>query len=420
MRLNLVTIAWPALWVLASASGCAEPEAPAPTSSPSGPPPALVELETARAGSLTDGWAFLGQVEPALASDLAAAVAGHVLAVNAREGDRVTRGQVLLTLDSAKARAELTAAQARAQGQEKDLELARRQLERVRTLSYPTVSEPEKERYEREVQNLEAQLAIQRAEVQRAQVELARHTLRAPFAGVVGRRHVDPGAWVGVGLPVLSLVSLDDLEVHVDVSARLGGRLEVGQQARLLGPTAAAAEIAGIVGALDASTRTMRVRLIPKDTPPWLLAGLAVDVEFPVTLGNEGSGDDGVIVSRDALIQGPIDTRVIKYVEGKAVPVRVEVLATAGQRALIRPVAATGDGPGGAAGGAGAGRDAGASLAEGDSVVIRGNERLRPGQPLQVVDGDGAAPAKAAQDHATPPAAQSPPKKAGTSAGTEG
>ena len=416
MRLNLVILAWPALWALASASGCGEPDTPAPTSSSSGPPPALVELETARAGSLTDGWSFLGQVEPALASELAAAVAGHVLAVNAREGDRVTRGQVLLALDSAKARAELGATQARAQGLENELELARRQLERVRTLSYPTVSEPEKERYEGQVQNLEAQLAIQRAEIQRAQVELSRHTVRAPFAGVVGRRHVDPGAWVGVGQPVLSLVSLDDLEVHVDVSARLGGRLEVGQQARLLGPTTATAEIAGIVGALDASTRTMRVRLSPEDPPPWLLAGLAVDVEFPVTLGNEGGGDAGVIISRDALIQGPLDTRVIKYVDGKAVPVRVEVLATAGKRALVRPMAAEGA----AAGSPGDGQDA--TLGEGDSVVVRGNERLRPGQPLKVVDGNGPAPAKAAQDHPAPPApAQQPPReKAGAAAGSEG
>lgn len=397
---RLLASAWPVLCTLAGAPACTESDTSSRPTTTS-PRPALVELETVRAGNLTDGWTYLGQVEPALASDLATAVAGHVLAVNAREGDHVAKGKVLLTVDSAKVRAELAAARAREQGLDTELALAQRQLERVQTLSYPTISEPEKERYEREVKNLQAQLAIQRAEVQRVQVELARHTLHAPFAGVVGRRLVDPGAWVGAGQPVLSLVSLDDLEIHVDVSARLGARLAVGQHARLLGPTAVDAEIAGIVSALDASTRTMRVRLVPRGEPAsrpgWLLAGMAVDVEFPIDLGGDGS--DGVIISRDALIQSPVGIRVLVYRDGAAVPVRVEVLATADNRVLVRPETRTGPGAStGASPGASTGTgspDEAARLAPGDKVVIRGNERLRPGQPVQVVERGSAASADA-------------------------
>jgi RND family efflux transporter MFP subunit len=354
-------------WTAALAMACSDPSPPAQANVRAGkpdgppgaqaPPPAAVELAAAEDGSLSDTWTFLGRVEAAQSAELAAAVSGHVLAVKAREGVRVKANQVLLTLDSAKIRAELTAARAREQGLVAELELAERQLERVSKLEYPTISEPERERFQLGASNVKAQLAVQRADIQRLQVELARHTIQAPFAGVISSRHVDPGAWVNVGQAVLGLISLDDLEVHVDVSAELGSRLEVGQTAKLAGATPVDAEIAGIVGALDTDTRTMRVRLLPKERPGWLLSGMAVDVQFAVTLGGEG-----VLVPRDAVIRGPVSARVIKAVDGKAVPIDVTVVATTEERVLVR----------------------GEGLAAEDHVVVRGNERLRPGQPLQV------------------------------------
>lgn len=324
-----------------------------------GPPPAPVELGTVETGTIATGWQFLGRVEPALEAEVAAAVAGHVLAVKVREGDRVGARDVLVLLDGAEIRAELDAAKARLGGIEMELAQAKRQYERVKDLEYPTISEPERERYLLAYDTARAQLAAQRAEVQRLQVQLRQHTLRAPFDGAVRARHVDPGDWVSVGSTAVELVSLDQSEVHVDVSAELSGKLEVGQQAMLVGDTRATAEIVGIVPALDADTRALRVRLVPTERPAWLIAGMAIDVEFSVELGS-----NGVIVSRDALIRGPVETRVVKAVDGKGVPITVEVIATAEDRALVR----------------------GEGLSAGDQVVVRGNERLRPGQPLRAAE----------------------------------
>ena len=367
-----------------------------------GPPPARVELATAEAGDLTDGWTFLGQVQSALSAELAAAVAGHVLSVGPREGDRVTKNQVLLALDSAKVRAELDAVRAREAGLVTEVELAGRQLKRVSELSYPTVSDTERERFELDLAKVEAELAIQRAELRRLQVELARHSVKAPFGGIVTARQVDPGAWVSVGQPVLTLVSLDELEVHVPVSAELGRQIAVGGQVRLLQPRADAgslasapgesggeargersgksrgasssaraigAEIVGIVQTLDSATRTMLVRMVPAERPSWLLAGMAIDVEFSVSMAGRG-----VLVPRDAVMRGPVESRIVVYDAGQGRSVTVEVLATAGERMLVR-----GDG-----------------LEVGDQVVIRGNERWRPGQPLQAGSGGEGSAGKSA------------------------
>ena len=332
-----------------------------------GPPPALVQVATAERGSLTDGWRFLGRVEPALSAKIAAAVAGHVKSVGPREGDRVKKNQVLVKLDAADARARLDSVAAKVTGIRAQLEIARKQLARVAKLGYPTISEAEKERFALTVSDLESQLAIQQAELRGARVALGHHLVRAPFDGTVRARHVDPGDWVAVGAPVLEVLAVDQVEIHVDVSAELGGRLEVGGAATLIGDPPAAAEIAGVVPALDAETRTMRIRLLAKDRPPWLIAGTAVEVEFAVSF----ESGDGVIVPRDAVVRGPVGTRVIAVdsASSTGVPIAVEVIASTADKALVR----------------------GEGLEAGAQVITRGNERLRPNQPVKIGKPEAAA-----------------------------
>jgi RND family efflux transporter MFP subunit len=341
-------------------TGCSKSDGAKPAGGKGGGPrPALVKVDKISPGDLTDQWRFLGQVQPSLSAELAAAVAGHVKQVKLREGDTATAKQALVLLDTRAIRADFDATRAREAQVVAELAQAKRELARAQGMDQSVVSEAEKERYALQVDTMSARLASQRADTQRVKVELERHTIRAPFEGVVRNRRVDPGDWVGVGVPVIDLVSLDEVEVHVDVSAGLSEHIQPGATATLLGETRVTANVAGVVSALDESTRTMRVRLVPDERPKWLLAGLALDVEFNVKLAGKG-----VTVSRDALVRGPVQVRVIKVVDGKPVPVKVEVLATAENRALI----------------------VGEGLAAGDTVIIRGNERLRPGQPIKIVE----------------------------------
>jgi len=120
------------------------------------------------------------------------------------------------------------------------------------------------------------------------------------------------------------------------------------------------ARVTGVVPALDPVSRTLRVRLVPAEAASWLLPGASVQVEFKVALDPE---EGQVSVPVDALLVGATETRVVKIVDGKAMPIAVEVLAKARGTALVRS----------------------ASLAAADVVVVRGNERLRPEQPVEVV-----------------------------------
>ncbi len=120
------------------------------------------------------------------------------------------------------------------------------------------------------------------------------------------------------------------------------------------------ARISGVVGALDPLSRTARIRLSPAIDKTKLRPGAAVQVEFKVRHTGRG-----VVVSRDALIVGPVSTKLFKVSDGRAEVIEVEILATAEANALVIA------------------RGKGKRLEKGEKIVIRGNERLRPGQRVR-------------------------------------
>jgi RND family efflux transporter MFP subunit len=272
------------------------------------------------------------------------------------EGDKVKRGQVLLELDDRLARVELK--QARAQEQQVTLqkEQAEREATRFRELQAQAVtSELESEREQSEALELNAASDGARATVQARTERVHRHRIDAPFEGTVARRLVDPGDWLSPGIVALQLVTDNRVEILVRVPVELLEGLS-GVKSILLrrGKSEVAAKLSGTVNSLERSTRTALLRLDPDERPSWLRSGANVDVVFRL----EKSGR--VVVPRDALVHGVAGVRVIRVKNEQADPVPVDVLETSGDQALVD----------------------GNELRVGDRVVVRGNERLRPRQPL--------------------------------------
>jgi RND family efflux transporter MFP subunit len=330
------------------------------------PPPPLVEVAPVRSGALRVQRTYLGQVRALARAELAAGAAGEVREVGVREGDRVEVGAALLVLDESLARAQLSAAQAASVATGSELAQARRDAERLERAGERVVPGVEIERAEARAQTLTSTRRNQAAQAARARAELSRHRVVAPFAGVVTRRLVDPGDWVTPGTPVLELVADGGVEVHVRVEPELLDDVAAGHPVVLrAGERSVDADVGAVVPALDPATRTAQLRVIPRETPSWLRAGGAVDVVVAV----EHGGDDGVVAPRDALVVGAADTRVVKIVDGQAQPVLVEVLDRGIDEVRVR----------------------GEGLAAGDVVVVRGNERLRPDQPVRVQPDEGSS-----------------------------
>ncbi len=358
--------------------GAAEP----PAAAKGEPPPAPVAIATASSGELIDEWVFVGEVRSLRSAELALGAGGEVVVLDVREGDRVEAGELLVEIDKRQASARLSAAVSSRHESERELEQARREAERAAKLGNTVIASEEIEREAVRAKTLEARKRRLAAEIRAAKAQLSDYQLIAPFAGVVAARYADLGQWLNAGETVLELVAIDEVEILVDVRPELAPHVHVGDRVKLrpagglseLGNEGeATAEVIGVVPSLDKTTRTLKIRLrpvtpseaeAPAAQPAWLLPGAPVDVAFAVRFDTAKVARSSLIVPRDALVLGAVDTRVIIVVDGHAKPILVDVLATADDQALV----------------------SGEGLDPGATVVTRGNERLRPGQAVRSID----------------------------------
>lgn len=333
--------------------------------------PAPVAVSSAAPGPLEVVERYFGELRAVTDAALGAGEAGRVVRVHVREGDRVKKGQVLLELDAGLVRAEASRARAQANQSDVELEQAERDAKRAAELGKESiVSKTEIESAQTRAEAVAASKRGAKASVQVIRERIARHRIVAPFDGVIARRNADPGDWLTPGFAALSLVTDDRVEIFARVPPglldRLGNLDSASARIEKDGDSVAAT-VAGVVGALDPATRTALVRLRPNEQKPWLRAGDTAHAAFTVTRMG------GLVVPRDALVYGVADVRVIKVVDGKAVPAKVTVTAAAENRALVQSK----------------------ELGAGDTIVVRGNERLRPGQSVAVAPA-GSTPAPSA------------------------
>ncbi len=322
-------------------------------------PASRVEVGHPRDGALSIERTYLGLVRSVARSELAAGASGEVLEVTVREGDRVQAGQLLLRVDADLAQADLRAARAAARTSDERQRQAAREADRYQRAGSRLVGDLAIERAGAEADVLASERQSSQASVARARASLSRHRVVAPFDGVIAARHVDPGDWVSPGTTALELVADDETEVLVRVEPGLLEDVGPGFAARLsAGGREADAAVVGVVRALDPATRTAQVRL-STEPAAWLLPGATVDVRFVV----EHQGE-GLIVPRDAIVEGVTATRVVRVVDGLAQPVDVTVIERGATEVRVQAE----------------------GLSTDDVVVTRGNERLRPEQPVEVVE----------------------------------
>lgn len=200
-----------------------------------------------------------GTAEPFAQATLSTKLMGTVLEVLVREGDVVARGAPLLRLDARDLdarRAQVAAQLAEAQVVRGD---ALTQAERIRRLFADTVA-TRAQLDAAETGLARATAAVRQVEAGAAELDatIAYAVVRAPFAGVVTRRMVDPGAFASPGTPLLTVEDGARLRLTASVAPAAVRGLRRGQRisARIEGmPTTAVIE--GAVPGTGGSTYTV-------------------------------------------------------------------------------------------------------------------------------------------------------------------
>ena len=301
-----------------------------------------------------------GTVESVSMSLVASEVEGLVMELPAREGMRVEKGAILARLRSTNLELRLRATESELREAEAREQLAERELERARDLFKDELfSQQQLDSAEFEYNARVGKVGQLQADMARLKDDFERSTIRAPFDGVVVVEHTEVGQWIEVGGPVVELHALSRLEVVVEVPERHFGDIRLGTTAAVFVESIDGLDVEGRVTAIipraipQARTFPVKVR-IPN---PNRRIGIGMLTQVALPIGEEYLA---TIVPKDAVIlQGGQRLVYVIGDDNTASVLLVKAGAGAGEWIAV-------DGP----------------LEPGARVITRGNERLRPGQPV--------------------------------------
>lgn len=338
---------------------------------------AAVKVDRVIQEPLSQTMPIIGRLVASQTGTVAALTRGPVAAVLVAVGDRVKKGDVLATLVTDRMRwtralqaTNLKAREAGLQTAKAQLGLTEQELSRLANLrksaafSQARHEDKQKEviKYRSEVGARLADVGSARAALRIADIDMYNGKIRAPYNGVVTQKHTVAGAYLNVGDPVVTLVNETALEIEADVpSERIGG-LIVGRvvDIRFDDGGRQQAVVRALIPEENPLTRTRPVRFSPAFDGAViarlrLAANQSVTVMVPI-----GKPRDVVSVHKDAVIPRGGQNIVFAAVDGKAVRRVVRLGRAVGGRFEVLE-----------------------GLGIGDVVVVRGNERLRPGQAIE-------------------------------------
>jgi len=322
-------------------------------------PPANVVVSRVTTGTIAPEGEFIGTVYYLEVSDVSAEVNGTVEIIEFEEGQRMKKGEILVKLNTDLLEKNLQASVASYEQILSDLEKTRKDLGRIANLyEKKIVAERDYDDQRFQVKSLEKKSAALKAEVERLEIELKKTVIKAPFNGVIIKRHVARGEWLSPGGPVATIARDEAVDIIVEVPEEVTRYLKPGTAVKT---TAAGKEKKGTIVAIipkgDVLTRTFPVKIRINNAAS-LLEGMEARVVLPV-----GERLHTLMVPRDAVLTMSERTVVVTVVDSKAVIIPTQVVGYQGMKAGINAQ----------------------RISEGMKVVVKGNERLRDGQSVTII-----------------------------------
>ena len=292
--------------------------------------PKGVTVVAARAARYRAERRYVGTIQPWLEARVGPQlISGYVDTMLVRPGDVVRKGQVLATLDCRNASASSRAVAMQARALQTEQEALAHEAARVAALEDGGFASPnEIENREASSASKQASLLESQAKMQRATLEVNDCVLRAPFAGEVAARLVDPGAFVRPGTEVATVVDRDTVRVVGDVPEADFDVVRPGTPVRihaLATERRLEARIARRSPAADPATRTIHVEIDVPD--PGRALPVATTAELVIDVGVAADVTEIPLVA--AAVRGAKAT--VFVVDGPVV--RKQVHAVVGERA---------------------------------------------------------------------------------------
>ena len=327
---------------------------PAGAGGPGGGGKPAVEIATVEQTRLVDEAQSVGSLRSRQSIIVRPEVSGRITQVNFRDGQRVSRGQLLVQLDDQLAQAQVKQAEA-------ELSIARANFNRNKELVEQNFIS------RRTVDESAANLEVAQAKLALAQATAARLKIMAPFDGTVGIRSINLGDYLKDGADVVNLEDMDAIYVDYRLPERFQSQVKVGQRAQIdidaLPGRKFAALVLAIDPLIDANGRSVGVRACIDNRRMQLRPGMFARVATVFA-----QKEKALVIPEEAIVPQGGRQFVIRLVDGPEGKVSQRVEVKVGSRSPGKVEIVEG-------------------LAAGETVVVAGQQRLqRDGMAVRVIE----------------------------------
>lgn len=224
-------------------------------------PPMPVDIVTLAAKPVEQTSEFVASLKSRRSATIQPEVEGSLIRIDVKSGQTVSQGTLLFEIDSAPQQAALASLQSMRPMRESEVEYARQQVVRNKTLlNAGAISQREVEQFESQLRSAEAQLKALDEQVRQQRSQLAYYRVTAPIAGTVGDIQVNVGDRVTRSTVLTTVDENDVLEVYINVPVQQAPQLKLGLPVRLVddrGQTLATNRITFISPNVDTSTQSV-------------------------------------------------------------------------------------------------------------------------------------------------------------------
>ena len=321
----------------------------------------LVQVEKVKKEYIRDSFLIVGRVAPLESDTVSIKTFGPVEEVYAKVGDKVKKGDKLLKIetdelleDKVDKEGELSASLAR-------LELEEKKLERLKALmNSPSFKMAEYEDQLSIVKEAEGNLIKNTSQYSKAKIAYDDAIFIAPYSGIISKRLVTKGNYVNIGQPIFEIINKDKYELEANVPLDKVIYLDKKKNIEIILPNneILKSSIKSIIPKENPDTRTVLVRLQPlfdiKKTNLIINQNLNLRMYLKSKNKVKTISKDAILIKNSKNIVYSVENNIAKLkpvITGKAYKNSIEIIN---------------------------------GLEVGDVVIIRGNERLRPDQKVQI------------------------------------
>ena len=236
--------------------------------------PTPVFVTPARRGDMNVYLTGLGSVTPLNNVTVRSRVDGQLMEVHFREGQNVTKGSLLATIDPRPFQVQLTQAEGQMARDREQLNNSRLDLERYRTLwKQDSIPRQQLDTQEALVRQNEGAVKVDQGQIDSARLQLTYSRITAPISGRIGLRLVDPGNMVHASDPggLLTITQVQPIAVVFPIPedslplvlrGMKGGRLAVEAFDREMKQNLAAGELSTVDNQIDPTTGTVKLKAV--------------------------------------------------------------------------------------------------------------------------------------------------------------